>query len=316
MQDPLINLNANLKYRPNDPTLYVDRGAVYFQRGQLDSAILDLRTAIRLDTFAPNPNYRAKLAFYFYTQQQDDSAEKWYLTAFDLNSESAETFYQYGNLLTVKGKYNEAITYYNSAIELEPNDPHYYFGKGYAIRQAGYPNDARTYYLQALDKDPQFIKALAELVDLYQQDLNDPMRANEYLNLLLAADSLHPVGNFLKAQALVAESQPSQDAAAFKLARNNAIYHYTLALRRDPGFTNARYGRGYAFFELEQFDQAMTDFKAVANQNPNDFRAQFMLGSLYEVFQDDEAAVKHYRKALELKPNFPEAHQALAELGG
>jgi tetratricopeptide (TPR) repeat protein len=66
--------------------------------------------------------------------------------------------------------------------------------------------------------------------------------------------------------------------------------------------------------ELQNFEKAMADFQAAARHNPQDFRAYFMQGSVYEHYQDYASARQMYEKVLALNPNFTDARRALQEL--
>jgi tetratricopeptide (TPR) repeat protein len=316
-EDALRQVDQQLRYTPTDPMLWAERAELMHQRGQHDTAVANMRTAIRHDTLFKFPEYRQRLGFFFYALAQDDSAEKYYNLALNMGSQSPETFYQLGNLMTLRGQYAQAIQHYNSALANFPREPIYHFGKGYAYRRMGELGKAQQSLEMSLQYDPNFLKSLAELAELHLLDLKDEAAAARYVDRILAADSAGPLGPFYQAELYLANAlKGNHTEAQRRVLLRSCLTPYNVALERDPNFARAYYSRGYVYFELDDFGKAMPDFQNAARLNPRDFRAEFMLGSLYEHYQDAPNARLHYQRALDLNPRFAEASQALAELEG
>lgn len=97
-----------------------------------------------------------------------------------------------------------------------------------------------------------------------------------------------------------------------------AMQAYEKALGIDPENAEARFGRGVGrLMTPPQFggnvDGAIEDFEAACAKKPFP-EAYYYLGEAYKKKGLIEKARAAYRKALELRPNYPEAGKALAEL--
>lgn len=313
--DPLALVDQQLRYSPTDPMLWAERAEVLQSRGQIDSAIADMHRAIRHDTLFKFPEFRQRMGFFFYTRAVDDSAQFYYKLALQMGSQSPETYYQLGNLMALRGEYTQAIQHYNSALQNFPREPIYHFGKGYAYRRMGETSKAQQSLEMSLQFDPGFIKSLAELVELHLFDNHDETAAARYVDRLIAADSTGPLGPFYQGELYFAAAlKPNQTPAQQRVLLRGCLTPYNVAIERDANFARAYYSRGYVYFELEDFGKAMPDFQSAARLNPRDFRAEFMVASIYEHYQDAPNARIHYQRALNINPNFEEAKQALAEL--
>lgn len=312
--DPLADVNKSLEYSPNDHRLYAERAKIYFQQGQIDSALADIRHATRLDSFKPDPEYRYLMGYFFYRAEADDSAEKYLTRAIEMETNNPEAYYQLGNLRMVQNRTRQAIVRYLQAISFADTEPSYYFGAGFAYQQLGKPDSAEWFYKKSVEVDPDYVKGLAGLYKLYKFELKDEEKAIEYNQRILAVDSLHPVGHFNTGELYFQKALGANSENQRKIYLQSALNAYQLALARDPDFARALYSRGYTYFELGQFDKALRDFQRVTTLAPDDFRAWFMLGSVREYFQDYAGALEAYQKAVELKPGFQEARVAVQEV--
>lgn len=92
-----------------------------------------------------------------------------------------------------------------------------------------------------------------------------------------------------------------------------AMQEYETALVLDPQHQGGHFGRGIARFYMGNTDGAIEDFEFACAKNPFP-EACFYLGEAYKAKGLTDRAKAAYKKALELKPGYPEAAKALAEL--
>jgi tetratricopeptide (TPR) repeat protein len=76
-----------------------------------------------------------------------------------------------------------------------------------------------------------------------------------------------------------------------------------------------QYLLGKAYFRMGKFDVANTIFRAVVSALPDDHLAMYYLGLSAERLGHRDAAIRAYRAALALDPNFAHARKKLSELG-
>ncbi|MCK4358036.1 MAG: O-antigen ligase family protein [Candidatus Cloacimonetes bacterium] len=65
--------------------------------------------------------------------------------------------------------------------------------------------------------------------------------------------------------------------------------------------------RGIAYYELNQIDQAFTDFKEAYTKHPHHIYIINNLASCYEILKKHQEAIKYYNKVLEISPKFEES---------
>ena len=92
-----------------------------------------------------------------------------------------------------------------------------------------------------------------------------------------------------------------------------AMQEYETALSLDPQNQGGHFGRGIVRFYMGNADGAIEDFEFACAKNlfPE---ACYYLGEAYKTKGLTDMARAAYKKALELKPGYPEAAKALAEL--
>ncbi len=296
--------------------LYRQRSLVMYKSGDSRAAIADIEKAISL--YDKSPDLWHLKGFYQYILKEDSLSLASFKQSAQLGSDNPETFFQVGQIYFFRGDFNEAGKWYQTAIELDSLNPGYYFAFGFLKQQEKKVKDAIRWYEKALEKDPSHIKSLSQLHDLYLDSFKDIKRAQDYNDLILKVDSLHPIGHFNEGNHFlnlgmgITEESKKQE---FEMLLRLAVSEYSTALRSDPGFTLAWYNRGYALFLIDDLDAALFDFEKVLTLDPMNYRAHFMLGSIKEHFNDLKGAQNHYQNALKLEPEFRDAQIAVEEIG-
>ena len=88
----------------------------------------------------------------------------------------------------------------------------------------------------------------------------------------------------------------------------NAIRHYTEALKLKPDYVNAYNNRGIVYAKKGEFDTAIQDFNIAIELKPDYADAYYNRGIAYRANDDLDTAIQDYTKAIELKPDDAEAH--------
>ena len=136
---------------------------------------------------------------------------------------------------------------------------------------------------------------------------------------ILTVDSLHPIGHFNQGNFFLGQAERVTDPAQneeFGFLLKLAISEYGTALLADPQFTQAYYNRGYCFYLLDDFNNAVPDLDKVLQIDPFNEKAHFLKGSILEFYGDLEAALTHFEEAVRLNPNFGDAALAVEEVKG
>jgi len=93
---------------------------------------------------------------------------------------------------------------------------------------------------------------------------------------------------------------------------DEAIMHYTVALRMNPEYSKAHNNLGTTFARKGNVEKAVYHYLEALRINPNYAGAYYNLGKIYANQGKTETAIQNYRKALDLNP---EMTSALYQLG-
>jgi len=89
---------------------------------------------------------------------------------------------------------------------------------------------------------------------------------------------------------------------------DEAIYHYSEALRIRPGYTKAHCNMGIALDSKGNFKEAASHFSEALKRNPRFAAAQNGLGLTLAKQGGLEEAIKYFSEAIRIDPGFAEAH--------
>ncbi|MCP4107711.1 MAG: tetratricopeptide repeat protein [Desulfobacteraceae bacterium] len=92
---------------------------------------------------------------------------------------------------------------------------------------------------------------------------------------------------------------------------DEAVFHFSEALRIKPDYTDAWYNSGIALSEQEKMQEAVKHFSEALRLRPVCPDTHLNIGvALYKLGKKQEAAV-HFSRALQINPNYAEAHYNL-----
>lgn len=114
----IADFTQTIKMKPNDPTLYYQRGCSYKSNSEYDKAIMDFREAIRL-----NPKYSEayrQCGIIYYLKSEYDKALHYINQAILINEKSAFFYYDRALIYAQKKEYKYAIKDLTKSIELLP----------------------------------------------------------------------------------------------------------------------------------------------------------------------------------------------------
>ncbi|NPD17334.1 tetratricopeptide repeat protein [Xinfangfangia sp. D13-10-4-6] len=94
-----------------------------------------------------------------------------------------------------------------------------------------------------------------------------------------------------------------------------AIEHLTAAVDHAPDFTEARSARAIAYYNDGEIGPAMADLATVLQDEPRDFVAWSVLGTILEESDMPEKALAAYRAAAEIHPHYAEVNEGIKRLG-
>ncbi len=155
----------------NSAKIHTELGALYFQDGQLATALEELRIAIGADSsYAPAHNV---LGLVHMDLRENEAAEQSFRRALSLAGNDPEINNNFGWFLCQVGREKESIAYFNNAIKnpLYPTPERAYLNAGRCSEKIGDLKGAENYYFRALRLARNDFQATLAMAGLkYRQD--------------------------------------------------------------------------------------------------------------------------------------------------
>jgi tetratricopeptide (TPR) repeat protein len=205
-----------------------------------------------------------------------------------------------GAVMDKQGETKEAIEFYRSALKIRPHYASAYFGLANVLVKEGRVEEGiRNYYL-AIQFKPDYAEAHNNLGGIYLNYGEYEKAVDHYIAALQISPGLVEAHNNL----------------GIALMQNGklemAISQFQKALQLTPDFTKAQSNLRRALAIQKEFDMEISRLQNLLKDNPKNVELHFQLGNLYFRKGDPPKAMQHYKKALELEPNFVPALNNLA----
>ncbi len=152
---------------PKDPWPHVLLGSALYWSGQVDQALVEYKTALKLD----NTNADAwQLSGIAYAWKGDaPGALEAFKTAIHYAPQRADVQMNLGSIYESEGNYAQAVPYLRRATELDPHYPLYWFQLGALYSRVGRDAYAVDAFKNALDNYPGYQDAMVELGAVYER---------------------------------------------------------------------------------------------------------------------------------------------------
>jgi protein O-mannosyl-transferase len=283
-----------LAKNPNCWVGYNNLGLCFFQKRQLDKAVIQYQKALEI-----YPNYvdaRGNLGYALVEQGQLDKGLAQFHKAVEINPSYPIAHGNLGAALFQKGQLDEAIAEDRRALENDPNYDAAHNNLGQALFQKGQLDEAIAEYQKALKISPNYVAAHNNFGQaLFQKGQLDEAIA-EYQKAL-------------EIQPSYPEAHDNLGLAFFQKGQlDQAIDQYQTALKISPNYVAAHYNFGLALLRKGRLDEAITQFQRAVEIQPSYEEAHVDLGDVFSQEGQLDAAIDQFKKALEINPDDAEAH--------
>jgi tetratricopeptide (TPR) repeat protein len=253
---------------------------------------------------APDTATMLALAMQHHRSGQAYQAEKLYRQVLQAEPGNTDALGYLGSLQLSQGKFAEAAASFQQVLRLRPDSAEIHNDLGVAVAQQGKSEEATASFRKALRLRPQYPEAHNNLGIVLGQRGQLPEAAGHYRQALLQKPDYAEAHNNL---GLVLVQQGQLD---------EAIGHYRQALRLKPGYTEAQENLKRA---QQQKGTRAPQITATAPAAPMTSRVEeaaaanrqainlAMQGRLAE-------SITSFEQALRLNPNYPDAHNNLANV--
>ncbi len=233
------------------------------------------------------------------------------------------------------GYWRDSVRLFERAVAVTPENPIAHNNLGHALAMQKRLDEARSHFEQALASRPEYAQARRNLATYYsdKQQFDTAIEQCEVILKARPEDAetwgvlgtvYHKLGR--KAETLAAyreavrlrpESAKGRLALGIELAEQGelepAIEQYQAALLQMKS-ADLYYHLGNALLRLDKLDAAITRFRAALDLNPEFAEAHNNLANALALRGETARAIGHLREAVALKPDYAEALHNLALL--
>jgi len=296
----LNTINAQISADKANPLLYNQRAVIYTLDRQFDNALKDVNKAISLSP--KNPLFYVTLSEIYLIMGQTRNCEESLNHALLLDPGNKDAILKLAKLHLVVKEYQATFEDVKKALALDPVNPQAYFIRAIALLEKGDTIMAVDDLKKAVDQDQAYYEGYMELGELYT--IKKDKIAENYLKNAInirpkSKEALYMLGMFY------------QDNGQYK----KAIETYAILSVADTAFRNAPYNTGYIYLVyLKDFKLAEKFFTDALKRDPGYVEAYFNRGYASELSGDYANAYSDYQKVLKLKTNYQKAIDGLNRL--
>jgi tetratricopeptide (TPR) repeat protein len=224
-----------------------------------------------------------------------DEAIKAYDEAIRLDPNLAGAWNNKGSALGKQGKYDEAIICYDEAIRLYPNYANAWSNKGSALGKQGKYDEAIKAFDEAIRLDPNYANA-------WYNKGETLIKQGKYDNAIKACDEA------IRLDRNLAGAWTNKGVALGKQGKYaDAIKACDEAIRLDPNLTMAWNNKGEALRKQGKYDEAINAFDEAIRLDPKDAATWYNKGNALNNQVKYDKAIKAYDEAIRLDPNLAQA---------
>ncbi len=320
-----LGIKALEKY-PEEFMLYYIIGTAYMSAGKFSESIEYLLKANSL-----NPEYAQvynNLGTSYMTLGNLDKAREYFLSSLNYDKDNSITYFNIASIYQVQGDHKEACKYFKQAYEKEDSDSYLTSWALSEVKSGDFISAIEHYKILAT-KYPEKTNFKYNLATCYEA-IGDFKLAADILNQLvmmnpkavsliqkLAAIYMR-MGKLLNAknmyEKLILQGSVSHEiyytyahlcAKTGDLEKAEKILKKVLDLK--PDFAPAHKDLGIIYMRKRLFDYAEDEFKKALEVNNKDFNILYEYANYLHATTQFEKADEYYQKALEIKPEDPDA---------
>lgn len=300
-EEPTIQkLTAAIEQEPNNPELYAQRGALFYEQENYDEGIADLSKAIQLDSM--QPQYYHLLADMYLDYYRSRLALHTMQLAASKFPKRIPTLLKLAEFQLILKQHNDALFTLERIRVIDPQNSEMFFMFGNVFKDMGRPEQAINAYQSCVENDPENIDAWIELGKLIAE--KKPAAAERYFDNALRVDSNNVAA--LHAKAYYLSNQKNDLNGALKLYKKiNTI---------DPQYTDGYYNAGLLYLDMDSFQQAYRSFDLAVRMAPTFAEGYYHRGVAAELMGNADQAISDYENVLRFDPDFKGAKAGLLRL--
>lgn len=291
IQQAIDTCKVAISQNENDAQLHVRLGDLYIEKHldicqiqqYADEAINEYQKA--LENCVNSSEIYFKIALAFYYKRELEKATNYLKTALEYNPQYVYAYYVLSQIAILKREFTDARDYAQKAIDIKP----------FAASSAYYC----LYRIEYFKKSNIF----KQIANLSKAILTLPFDEHAKKVFVQHCHYLRFFPSMLK----IALKQ------FFKGTNQEIVDMYREIIDKAPGFIELYIALGKTYQDLQQYEDAICEYKMAIWLDNLNMRAYYNLCRVYEELKDYENAVKMCEKLIELQPNIAEFHCRLAQ---
>jgi tetratricopeptide (TPR) repeat protein len=298
--EELKQLNAQLLADPNNAELYHKRAKYYLDTKNLTAGVDDMTKAIHIDS--TKAEYFLTLSDLYFIINKTGDAKKALEKAIQLDNKNIDAILKLAELYLYVSKSEKSMEYINMALRLDQYNAKAYFMKGMNYKDMKDTAKAISSMQTAVEQDQQYYHAYMQLGILCAAQKN-PLAIQYYKNAMrikpTSIETWYDLGKFY------------QDVEDWK----NALATYTTLLKIDAGNKYAHYNIAVIhLINLKKFDIAIDHFTDALKLDPKYVEAYYGRGCSYEALGDTKTALNDFQACLAINPQYEPAQAKIKQM--
>ena len=303
----------------SDDAVYL-LGLVHNEQGNSAAATQQWQRSLEMDASRADAN--DSLGYAFLLRDEYDQAERYFRQALALDPTLATANFRLANTLVHQGKLLEAVAILEKASSLSA-EGHRLLGEAYQqLKQ--FPK-AEAGYRAAIAANPQFEQAYYGLSKVLAQLGDDEKSREAWAKFSALKEENDRQARDMRANydslAITKRSvaQTHTDVARVYILNNQPMEAEAMWLKAaalDESNTLSRLQLAVHYQQTHQYGPALKYYQEVARIDPADALVQLNIGRVCLALKQIENAEKAFEKVVQLAPNQPEGHAALAQVRG
>lgn len=292
-------LDSKIEASPFDSELRFLRAMEYYNLGEYEPAVEDLRVAILNDS--TKTKYFHLLGDALLEANNSSRALMTMQTAAKLFPDSIKTLLKLSEFQLILEQYDESISTANSILRTDPQNAEAYFMIGLNFRSLGDTIRAINAFQTATEFDAKLTDAWILLGNIFEAK-NEPIAARYYD----AAVNVDPTNiNALHSKAFYLQNND-------QILEALALYEKIEVL--DPRYEGAFLNAGILFLEIDSLQKADEQFSILISTDPSNKFGHYYKALVSKLTGNISAAKIHVDNALNLDPDFQEAKTLKEEI--
>jgi len=283
-------LEKAIRANPNMGQPYYDRGAYYLEQGMVKEAIMDLEKAITRDSL--NVEYQYLIGQAYFEDKQVAKANRIFEKAVSIKPEHINSLLFLSRINHNGRQYKVSIKYADAVLMIDVHHPEAYFWKGMSFKELGDTTKSLSSLQTAVEQDPDYLEAYVQLGRLY--GARNDSTALLYFDNAIALNPEYIDVYYSKG--MYYQYNENMEAA---------MKQYRKILSIDSVNFNAMFNIGTIHAEYnEQYDSALVYYNQLVSIYPKSARALSGKGYCMEMKGEGSEAVRLYKRAIELDPEY------------